>query len=174
MERLAVLDKSCSNSWGTKRYRRENTNEGFYTRFECGFPLLQPFRVWFSSSPLVLSVVSIFSTRFECRFSSSPPVSSVVFHVCWSYNRAGTYMTEVGRLSLIEPYLMQGKIHSKRVEMMKNHTRSEWRRCKTTLETSGEDVKLHSKRVEKMGNHTRNEWRRQVLVFMLQQSRTAG
>ncbi len=31
---------------------------------------------------------------------------------------------------------------------------------KTTLETSGEDVKLHSKRVEKMWNYTQNEWRR--------------
>jgi hypothetical protein len=31
---------------------------------------------------------------------------------------------------------------------------------KTTLETSGEDVKLDSKRVEKMQNYTRNEWRR--------------
>jgi hypothetical protein len=31
-----------------------------------------------------------------------------------------------------------------------NHTRNEWRRCKTTLKASGEDVKLHSKRVEKM------------------------
>ncbi len=31
----------------------------------------------------------------------------------------------------------------------KNYTRNEWRRCKTTLETSGEDAKLHSKRVEK-------------------------
>jgi pyruvate kinase len=28
-----------------------------------------------------------------------------------------------------------------------NYTRNEWRRCETTLETSGEDVKLHSKRV---------------------------
>ncbi len=28
-----------------------------------------------------------------------------------------------------------------------NYTRNEWRRCKNTLETSGEDVKLHSKRV---------------------------
>jgi hypothetical protein len=27
---------------------------------------------------------------------------------------------------------------------------SEWRRCKNTLETSGEDVKIHSKRVVKM------------------------
>jgi hypothetical protein len=31
---------------------------------------------------------------------------------------------------------------------------------KSTLETSGEDVKLHSKRVEKIQNYTRNEWRR--------------
>ncbi len=30
---------------------------------------------------------------------------------------------------------------------MLNYTRNEWRRCKTTLETSGEDAKLHSKRV---------------------------
>jgi hypothetical protein len=29
--------------------------------------------------------------------------------------------------------------------------------AKTTLETSGKDVKLHSKRVEKMSNYTRNE-----------------
>ncbi len=32
----------------------------------------------------------------------------------------------------------------------KNYTRNEWRRYKTTLETSGEDIKLHSKRVEKI------------------------
>jgi hypothetical protein len=32
----------------------------------------------------------------------------------------------------------------------KKHTRNEWRRCETALETSGEDVKLHSKREEKM------------------------
>ncbi len=32
----------------------------------------------------------------------------------------------------------------------KNYTRNEWRRSKTTLETSGEDLKLHPKRVEKM------------------------
>ncbi len=38
---------------------------------------------------------------------------------------------------------------SERCEL-KTHTRNEWRRCETTLETSGEDVKLHSKRVEKI------------------------
>ena len=52
------------------------------------------------------------------------------------------------------------KLHSKRVEKMRNYTRNEWRRCEITLETSGEDAKLHSKRVEKMQNYTRNGWRR--------------
>ncbi len=31
------------------------------------------------------------------------------------------------------------KLHSKRVEKMRIYTRNEWRRCKTTLVTSGED-----------------------------------
>jgi hypothetical protein len=39
------------------------------------------------------------------------------------------------------------------VEKMYNYTRNRWRRCKTTLGTSGEDAKLHSKRVEKMKIH---------------------
>ncbi len=39
---------------------------------------------------------------------------------------------------------------SKLEENLKNSTRIEWERCKSTLETSGEDVKLHSKRVGKM------------------------
>jgi hypothetical protein len=41
---------------------------------------------------------------------------------------------------------------------MKKYTRKEWRRWKSTLETSGEDEKVHSKRVEKMKKYTRNEW----------------
>jgi hypothetical protein len=44
----------------------------------------------------------------------------------------------------METILMQGTSTGEK------YTRNEWRRCKTTLETSGEDVKLHSKRVEKM------------------------
>ncbi len=32
-------------------------------------------------------------------------------------------------------------------ELKNNYTRNEWRRCETTLETSGEDVKIHSERV---------------------------
>jgi hypothetical protein len=40
------------------------------------------------------------------------------------------------------------------------HVVNQWLAGKTTLGTSGEDVKLHSKRVERMRNYTRNEWRR--------------
>ncbi len=40
------------------------------------------FECSFTSSPLVSSVVFIFSTRFECRYSFSPLVSSVVFIFC--------------------------------------------------------------------------------------------
>jgi hypothetical protein len=112
----------------------------FSTRFECNFV----------SSPLVSSAIlyllhsfgvqfCIFSTRFECNFVSSPLVSSVVLH----------------------PLLMRGSAINRLATLgTTNYTRSEWRRCKTILETSGEDVKLHSKRVEKMENYTRNEWRR--------------
>jgi hypothetical protein len=31
------------------------------------------------------------------------------------------------------------KLHSKRVEKMQNYTRNWWRRCETTLQTTGED-----------------------------------
>jgi hypothetical protein len=51
-------------------------------------------------------------------------------------------------------------LHSKRVGKILNYTRNEWRRCKNTLKTSGENVKIHSKRVGKMRKYTRNEWRR--------------
>jgi hypothetical protein len=33
----------------------------------------------------------------------------------------------------------KAKLHSKRVEKIENYTPNEWRRLKTTLETSGED-----------------------------------
>jgi hypothetical protein len=46
------------------------------------------------------------------------------------------------------------------VEKIKNYTRNEWKRSKTTLETSGKDQKLHSKRVEKIKKYTPNEWKR--------------
>jgi hypothetical protein len=38
-----------------------------------------------------------------------------------------------------------------------NYTRNGWRRCKTTLETSGKDKKTHTKQVENIGRYTRNE-----------------
>ncbi len=58
-------------------------------------------------------------------------------------------------------YLLNNKFLPKTVYDRQNYTRNEWRRSKTTLETSGEDVKItletsgedvkiHSKRVEKM------------------------
>ncbi len=45
-----------------------------------------------------------------------------------------------------------GEQHAEKVwkNVGKNHTRNGWRRCKTTLETSGEDVHSHSSRVEKI------------------------
>ncbi len=99
----------------------------FSTFFECGF----------TSFPLVSSVVLhllhffrvriyIFPTRFECVFTSSPLVSSVV----------------LGRSVVVRPYTsFSGPLHGGHDERAL---------CKTTLETSGKDVKLHSKRVGKM------------------------
>ncbi len=37
----------------------------------------------------------------------------------------------------------------KNIKLVK-YTPNEWKRCKTTLETSGKDIKLNSKRVEKI------------------------
>ena len=127
----------------------------FSTRFECIF----------ASSPLVSSVFShllhsfrvylhIFSTSFECGFTCSPLVSSVVSHLLHSFR---VYFSGPGELylspssltsltSLVEGYRT---VRERRLGEV-NYTRNEWRRCKTTLETSGEDVKLHSKRVGKM------------------------
>ncbi len=44
------------------------------------------------------------------------------------------------RQNTLETCGEDAKLHSKRVEKMLNHTRNEWRRCQTTLRTSGEDV----------------------------------
>ncbi len=38
------------------------------------------------------------------------------------------------------------KLHSKRVRKIWNYTRNELRRCKTTLETRGEDVKIYTRK----------------------------
>jgi hypothetical protein len=63
-------------------------------------------------------------------------------------------------LSSLVDILPEAKLNLVIYYLRLNYTRNEWRRCKTTPETSGEDGKLHSKRVEKIQNYTRNEWRR--------------
>jgi hypothetical protein len=78
----------------------------------------------------------VFSTRFECIFSSSPLVSSVVSDcVVFTFN----FDEEVCCLTQNLTVLNNGLL------------------VKTTLETSGEDVISHSKRVEKIQNYTQNE-----------------
>jgi hypothetical protein len=61
---------------------------------------------------------------------------------------------------LLFPGVLRLELHSKRVEKMWNYTRNGWRRCATTLEASGEDVKLHSKRAGKMWDYTPNDCER--------------
>ncbi len=63
-------------------------------------------------------------------------------------------------VNLLEYYVklcrfFKAELHSKRVRKMSNYTPNEWRRCQTTLETSGQDEKLHPKRVGKI---TRSQW----------------
>ncbi len=120
----------------------------FFTRFECGFQVPHSFRVWFSSCSLVSSVVFKLFTRFECGFSSFPSGSGLqmynyvlkvdVLNAVYNPNTTGADST-------VPPHW--------KMQTQAKYTRNEWRRCKTTLETSGEDVKLHSKRVEKTGSY---------------------
>ena len=116
----------------------------FYTRFECSF----------TSSPLVSSVVShllhsfrvwfhIFPTRFECSFSRS---SVEVDFTLPNRLRPLALMLPMPLVRLLEARGgAEGKSHSKRVGKIWNYTRNEWRKYRTTPETSGEDVKSHSK-----------------------------
>jgi hypothetical protein len=105
--------------------------------------LLHSFRVYFY----------IFSTRFECVF---PDVEEAHFALL-----AANYVSGAvdGHSMVLEPDLSVGLIYNSgdSLHVRKNYTRNEWGRYKTTLETSGEDVRLHSKRVGKMQKHTRNE-----------------
>ncbi len=105
--------------------------DGCSKRMKVNSHLLHSFRVYFH----------IFSTRFECNFTSSQLFSSVVFRSRTILNMRVTLSQ--GRFAPTLPV----KIHSKGVEKMQKYTQNEWRRCKTTLETSGEDVKSHSFRV---------------------------
>ncbi len=90
------------------------------------FPLVPS--VVFQSSPLVSSVVP----------ASSPLVSSVVLIPCCSTGRTPP-CSEPSACALIP-----------RARLGTSQQRQGPPHMKTTLETSGEDVKLHSKRVEKM------------------------
>ena len=54
-------------------------------------------------------------------------------------------------LLISHPKAMRGGVgHWNTCAGLEKYTRNERERCKTTLETSREDVKLHSKRVGKM------------------------
>ncbi len=84
---------------------------------------------------------NIFSTRFECIFGIFSTRFECIF---------GIFSTRF-ECSFSFFVVIDAEKRSK------NYTQNEWRRSKTTLETSGEDPKLHSKRVEKIQNYTRNE-----------------
>ncbi len=146
-----------------------------FTRFECIFSgawssvLKEQLLIKFNISPFCLVAMTglvglflstilvilswlvgyIFSARFECIFSSSPPVSSVFFHLLHSFRVF--FFSQV----------FQGSVHNNTMENLP-HTFSllksnAWLLILTivpatvnTLETSGEDARTHSKRVEKM------------------------
>ncbi len=100
----------------------------FSTRFECILHLYHSFRVYFTSSPLVSSVdLEPSSLRWELKNCINCfPLFGNLTH------------SPLKLLTLL-------KIHSKRVEKIQNYTRNEWRRCKTTLEKSGEHTSSNLK-----------------------------
>ncbi len=85
------------------------------------------------SSPLVSSVLHIFPTLFECSFTSSPLVSSVVSHLLHSF-RVYFFRLEEEEAALLKDYVEDKEEEEK------------WQKLQFTLAR----VKLHSKRVEKM------------------------
>ncbi len=91
--------------------------------------------------------ISIFSTRFECKFPIFSLDSSVFFPLD---TIIGWFGVEIG-VFIVFVKVVRIKLRTDQVARPGwNYTRNERRRCETTLETRGEDVKLHSKRVEKM------------------------
>ena len=97
--------------------------------------LLHSFRAYFYS-------FHIFSTRFECIFS------------CFDFlRRAGDIRAAKQLPNLVELSTTEGWLYMCR----QKYTRKECKRCKNTLEMSGEDAKIHSFRVEKTQNYTRFE-----------------
>ncbi len=98
----------------------------------------------------------IFSTRFECGFTSSSLETSVILRL-YTRNECkfSSYvikiffqLTLVILSSVVGCQVKMVKIlHSERVENIQKYTRNEWRTYKNTLGTSGEDTKIHSERV---------------------------
>ena len=85
--------------------------------------LITRFECSFTSSPLVSSVVSHLPHSFRVCFSAlcinSTPTSSIIFAGQWL--RISSLSTFYGSLWV--------KLHSKRVEKMSKYTRNEWRKC---------------------------------------------
>ncbi len=104
-------------------------------------------------------MVNIFSTRFECSFTSSPLVSSVVLHLLHSFRVCFSCVSGLSAEALKRSQSLDDLVRSiankssSAIETLKavgeNYTRNEWKRCESTLE-----------RVRKMSKYTRNEWRR--------------
>ncbi len=83
-------------------------------------------------------------------FASSPLVSGVILHLPHSFRVYFQELLVTGCLPHPERLLPCPILHVWRASGPSQEIQ-----CKTTLETSEEDVKLHSKRVEKMKNYTR-------------------
>jgi hypothetical protein len=173
-----------------------------YTRNECIFSLghtsvlcvvsahLTPIITESETAIFPIQVNSVdingeFPTRFECSFTSSPLVSSVVSHLPPSFRvcfyifstrfecifmcrRGFVWIERLPNLSAhgqSDCYLVAKcnsrtglnwwNLHSKRVEKIQN-----------TLETSGEDVKTHSKRVEKIGSLGKNSHSQSIIELI--------
>jgi hypothetical protein len=100
-----------------------------------------------------------FYTRFECSFTSSSLVSSVVLHPLHSFECSFTFSSLVSSvvfrftarvLCFTLTVIDTSVTGSTQRNTVRESCCTKMETSKTTLETGGEDVKLHSKRVEKM------------------------
>jgi hypothetical protein len=97
--------------------------------------LVHSFRVYFHIfSTRFECIFTIFSTRFECIFSPRTKLSDFDYQPQGYANRDGKALYE----------------KNKDRAVVKSFVTSPMKKVKSTLETSGEDVKLHSKGVRKM------------------------
>ncbi len=98
-----------------------------------------------------LTVMFVFSTRFECSFTSSPLVSSVVFQVLAHFRGEGHQAGCFGRGQGPCRGCLDGKIS----------------KCTTNFNQElPRTVKTHSKRVGKMWEYTRFECGRSALKIL--------